>query len=160
VSPPWEVLGVGAAAGGVVGIYVGYQTHKIVLRVQDWRQRRAFAKLDAAKLADERRRELPAARLAPPRERRPPSEPGTKIVRPFRKVMTKPQLTPIVDTTRGEREPISANPWRDDVIAALTGAGYSRKEAIRWTDACSTDSRIDLETWVTAALTGAVAGDT
>ncbi len=133
-SPPWDVFGVGAAAGSVVGLYGGYQLRKLVLCLQDWSAwRRERASSKPGTIAQER----------------------DKIVQ-----REKPPVIPLARTpkfaTLGDDECMvthSANPDRDDVIAALVGAGFKKTEAAKAADACSLTERASgLQQWTVAAL--------
>jgi hypothetical protein len=141
MSPPWDVFGVGAAIGGAAGIFAGYQIRKLVVRFQEWRSNR-YRK--AAKQYSKLKAEA--------------EETGQSIV-------TSQQLPAVIPIKRAKHvtprtqvavEEKSANPWRDDVIAALMGAGYSKTEAVKAVDECSLAERAQgLEAWTRAAFTNA-----
>lgn len=141
MSPPWDVFGVGAAVGGAVGIYGGYQLRKLVVHAQKWNRRR--------------------------KEKRKVGQP-IQMYKDGEVITVKPepmQLPPVIPIQRARRntprtadgiKEISANPDRDVVIAALTGSGYSRAEAIKAVDACSLAERASgPEHWTVAALSKA-----
>lgn len=134
---PWDVFGVGAALGGATGLVAGYQLRKLVVRFQRWRRDRAnrITKRDLRKAYDHDQvvaikevRELPA-------------------VIPIKRMRNN---TPRTSEVMPEK---SANPDRDEVIAALAGAGYKKADAIKAVDACSLAERASgPEHWTIAAL--------
>jgi hypothetical protein len=151
MSPPWDpqaaqhiTFGIGAAVGGTAGLFCGYQLRKLVVRVQQWRANR-YHKL--AREYDAKRQEA--------------IETGWPVVTSRQ----EPEYIPIKRTrSNTPRSPEvmqekSANPDRDDVIAALMGAGYKKTEAIKAVDACSLAERASGVTmWMLAALRHAQGG--
>jgi hypothetical protein len=136
---PWDVFGVGAALGGTTGLVAGYQLRKLVVRVQQWRANR-YRKL--AKEYDAKKREAVETGRPVVTSRQ---DPEYIPIKRTRRVSPNP---PVVD-----RPDWSANPWRDEVIAALTGAGYKKADAIKAVDACSLAERASgPEHWTVAAL--------
>lgn len=137
MSPPWDVFGVGAACGGAVGIYGGYQLRKLVVRIQAWNKKRKERKKLDEPIHLYKDGEVVA--LKPEPMKLPP-------VIPIRSRRSTPR-TPEVQPQR------SANPDRDDVIAALTGAGYSKAAATKAVDECTLAERASgPEHWTIAAL--------
>lgn len=130
MAPPWDVLGVGAAMGCTIGLYGGYQLHKLVLYIQDWRAWRAerITKTDKTVMLVEH-------------HEMPPTIPLKRAMR------SAPQMP---------APEVSANPDRDDVIAALMGAGYKKVDASKAADACTLVERASgLRQWTIAALRNA-----
>jgi hypothetical protein len=139
---PWDVLGVGAALGGTAGLVGGYQARKLVVRFQAWRSNRYR---ELAKEYDAKRREAIETGQPVVTSRQ---EPAYIPIKRSKRVSPNP---PVVD-----RPDWSANPWRDEVIAALTGAGYKKVDAIKAVDACSLAERASgVEQWTIAALRNA-----
>lgn len=139
---PWDVFGVGAALGGTAGLVCGYQVRKLVVRFQEWRANKyrkaakQYAKLKAE--AEATGQPIVTAQQLPP-------------VIPIKRTKRISSNPPVVD-----RPEWSANPWRDEVIAALTGAGYKKADAIKAVDACSLAERASgVEQWTIAALRNA-----
>lgn len=151
MAPPWDVFGVGCAVGGAAGIALGYQMRKLVVRVSDWRRDRALIK----RRNEFKRQQKEDVEHDDAREL-PPIIPIEKK-RGRRATSKTPQPIPIV---RDEHElphwSKSVNPDREDVLAALTGAGYSKAEAIAAADACTLVERAHgLESWTRAAFNNA-----
>lgn len=137
MSPPWDVLGVGAAMGGAAGIFAGYQLRKLVVRIQAWNKRRKKDRITKQDVEMAYRHDV----VVTIKEKELPS------VIPIRRSKRSTPRTPEVQPQR------SANPDRDDVIAALMGAGYSKTAAVKAVDACSLAERASgVEHWTIAAL--------
>ncbi len=140
MSPPWDVLGVGMAIGGTAGIFAGYQLRKLVVHIQEYRAYRTTKR--EVKVAYEHdqvaaivKREKPM--IIPLKARRFVDSGNFK----------EKQSLPVI------------NPDRDDVIAALMGAGYKKSDAEKAADACSMVERAHgLEAWTVAALRNAHGG--
>jgi len=64
----------------------------------------------------------------------------------------RPEFLPMVQRTHKEAPPITYDSEREEVVLALTGAGYKKAAAAAAADACSTLERASLESWVCAAL--------
>lgn len=138
MSPPWDVLGVGMAIGGTAGIFAGYQFRKLVVHIQEYRAYR-ITKRDV-KVAYEH--DQVAAIV---KREKPPIIPLK--ARRFVDTFKENQILPVI------------NPDRDDVIAALMGAGYKKGDAEKAADACSMVERAHgLEAWTAAALRNAHGG--
>lgn len=134
---PWDVFGVGAALGGTTGLVAGYQLRKLVVRFQRWRRNRTQRIT---------KRDLQQAyghdQVVAIKEER-----GLPPVIPLRGRVFKRVDD---DTFKAEK---SATPDRDEVIAALTGAGYKKADAVKAVDACSLAERASgPEHWTIAAL--------
>jgi hypothetical protein len=90
---------------------------------------------------------------------------GPNRVRPAKRHTFTPAATsfiPIVGV-RGQKaapEPTSTNQDRDDVVAALVGAGYKKSTANAAADACTVGERASgVQAWTIAALRQAMRGD-
>lgn len=128
-----DMLIVGATLGTVPGAWLGYQLRKIVVRVRDHKRRVEFhdgpVAVGRSTLREQRARD----------------------------VMREKQVIPIVPTNARGRGKVTitevANPNRDEVVAALVGAGYKKTAANAAVDACSLAERASgVEAWTVCAL--------
>lgn len=137
MTPPWDWFGYGAIVGGATGMWVGYQVRIFVERYQDKRsKKREYVEAKVIRV------------LGPDEGVRRISRQMPDVI-PLKRVRT---------TTPEEVTPVDrpGNPWRNDVIEALMGAGYKKAEAAKAVDSVPLPERMPgLEAWTAAALRNA-----
>jgi hypothetical protein len=135
----WNIheVEVGMAIGAIGGIALGYQLRKLVVRFQTWR-----AKRDRITKRD--------VREAYKHDRVVDFQPVTEKAKPMLLSRVRAPSPP-----KGHWSEVPS-PDRDDVVAALMGAGYKKADAVKATDACSMVERASgVEHWTVAALRNA-----
>jgi len=147
----FDLLCMGVSGGVVAGTWLGYQLRKIVTRVADHGNGRPTKgeMVTAGSVGEWIRKTEPQREL----------QRGARVMR---EVRDRRQAIPIGPRlvragTTYEPEPLSqeADSDRDDVVAALVGAGYSKKVAAAAVDDVSPGERADINTWTVAALNNA-----
>lgn len=102
------------------------------------------------------------ARDAKPRAERPSRAPAIPVVGPAELLRPAPAAPPVPAKAprapRAESKLAAATEVADDVIAALTAAGYKKPVAAEATWACTAAERATVETWTASALRRCVRG--
>jgi len=120
-----------------IGTWTGYQVRKLVVRVQAWRELRR----DSQRQLVETEPDLGFPRVTEIGDDRP-------MLIPLTRSMVKQSAPPLVS---------SVDDSRDDVVAALVGAGFKKTAASTAVDACTLQERLaGVEAWTVAALRRAV----
>lgn len=147
----FDLLCMGVSGGVVAGTWLGYQLRKIVTRVRaHGNGRPAKGEIEAVEMLSDWKRGHPAT---------------AKYIEHSARVMRDHQVIPIMSPALryvpGKREFVRNETLaqetdisdRDEVIAALYGAGYKRAEAVAAVDACSLAERAgSIESWTRCAL--------
>lgn len=155
----WNISEVetGLAIGVLGGIAIGYEVRMIVERFQRYRSnhRKEVERINAPKRnrrnTDERDVVMTLEAAERDREYFEKRKRDLGIIPLERPVKRSRRSTP-----NTPRETPVVNPYRDDVIAALMGSGYSKADATKAADACSLVERAHgLEAWTRAAFNNA-----
>lgn len=157
MTPPWDWFGYGAIVGGATGMWVGYQVRLIVERHQG----RKLYKGMHLKTSDGQVREITSVRKGVIHTRDAEPDRFVSYKEPIINTTKMPNVIPMHRArtmTPEEVTPVDrpGNPWRNDVIEALMGAGYKKAEAAKAVDSVPLPERMPgLEAWTAAALRNA-----